>query len=30
MSARPKSRPDYLGFFLPIGALATMIWYLVS
>lgn len=30
MTARDKSRPDYLGIFLPLGALATMIWYLVS
>ncbi|PKB19387.1 hypothetical protein B0I00_1619 [Novosphingobium kunmingense] len=30
MTARYKSRPDYLGFFLPLGAMATMIWYLVS
>lgn len=30
MTARHKSRPDYLGFFLPLGALATIIWYLVS
>lgn len=30
MTARQNSRPDYMGFFLPLGAMATLIWYLVS
>ena len=30
MTSSPKSRPDYLGFFLPLGAMAVMIWYLVN
>jgi hypothetical protein len=30
MSARPTSSPDYIGFFLPLGVMGTMIWYLVS
>lgn len=29
MTARYKPRPDYLGFFLPLGVLASVIWYLV-
>jgi hypothetical protein len=30
MTARQKSRPDYMGVFLPLGAMATIIWCLVS
>ena len=30
MTARHNSKPDFMGFFLPLGAMATMIWYLVS
>jgi hypothetical protein len=30
MSARPTTKPDYLGFFLPLGAMVAMIWYLVN
>jgi hypothetical protein len=30
MTARQKSVPDYMGFFLPLGVMVAMIWYLVS
>lgn len=30
MSARLKSGPDYFGLFLPLGAMAALIWVLVS
>lgn len=30
MTTRPKSAPDYMGFFLPLGGMIALIWYLVS
>lgn len=30
MKARGKSSPDYIGFFLPLGAMGLAVWYLVS
>lgn len=30
MKARLKSRPNYMGLFLPIGAIAAIMWFLVS
>jgi hypothetical protein len=30
MTARRKSSPDYLGFFLPLAGMAAAIWYMVN
>lgn len=30
MSSRLDSRPDYLGFFLPLGVMVAFIWFVAS
>jgi hypothetical protein len=30
MSPRLDGRPDYIGFFLPLGAMLAFIWFVAS